>query len=151
MVNKTQKLSIMFADDGGNVCKISLLSSWVSVMQLPARRRDCSSRRTLLQDDSLVHQAPTLQEHACRFADVLMGWVLSAVPQFAFVGLDMTMLSRTQDIRNTSTPCTPPSHTGFAATSCPLHVGGSGIFLGSAAQRLFGGCVGTLRVRTVHL
>ena len=110
VVNKTQKLSIMFQGDGGNVCTISLLLSWVR----------CSSRRTLLQDDSLVHQAPTLQEHACRLADVLIGWVLSAVPKFTFVGLDMTVLSRTQDIPNTSIHCCPPCHTSAARQPRPL-------------------------------
>ena len=122
VVNKTQKLSIMFAGDGGNVCMISLLLSWVRMMQLLARRRRCSSRRTLLRDDSLVNQAPTLQEHACRLADVLIGRVLSAVPKFAFAGLDMTMLSRTQDIRNTSTPCCPPCHTSAARQPRPLQL-----------------------------
>ena len=107
VVNKTQKLSIMFASDGGNVCMISLLLSWVR----------CSSRRTLLRDDSWVNQASMLQEHACRLANVMIGWVLSVVPKFAFADLDMTMLSRTQDIRNTSTSCCPPVHVSAARQS----------------------------------
>ena len=78
VANSTTKPSVRVAGGGGKVWMISLLFGCVSSAQLPAKKEGLLVRCAFLQHDHLAHQARRPKEHACRLADVLICWILSA-------------------------------------------------------------------------